>query len=49
MMTQTYRQHELVLVSKNFHRFAISLVLTVKFDLLIVGNHPQNNLHQFRT
>ena len=48
-MMQTYRQHELVLIGKNFYRFTISLVLTVEFDLLIVGNHPQNNLHQFRT
>jgi len=43
----TYRQHELVLVGKNFDWFTICLVLAVKFDLLIIGNNSENDLHQF--
>ena len=43
----THRQHELVLVSQNFHWFTASLIVAVQLDLLVIGNDSENDLHQF--
>ena len=43
----TYRQHELVLISENFDWFAVSLIVTIKFNLIVTGDHPQNDFHKF--